>query len=106
MAYSKDDLELIEVLNNRVTAGDNAMRFKESENWRWFSKTILEAFFEQGVSVLQNAKTDMDRMKAQQMILAARKPESIIDDLISQGQAAQAELNQFSHQKQEAENNG
>jgi hypothetical protein len=82
-------------LETQALAGDKAKSVKASPEWEWIKTTILGALHDQAVNTLKNAKSDEDRMKAQQMFLASDKPEDLIDFLISQGDAAVASLKEL-----------
>lgn len=89
-----------------VSIGIKAMEIKESPQWQWVKTNILGALFDRAVIVLRNAKTDEERMKAQQMFLASHEPEEILMRLINEGQAAQLALQEISNPTKEGELNG
>jgi hypothetical protein len=88
----------IKVLEAQAFAGDKAKSVRDSKEWAWIKQFILGALHDQAVNTLKNAKTDEDRMRAQQMFLAADKPEGLLDFLISQGDAAIASLKELESQ--------
>ncbi len=86
----------ISILENQVSAGEKAREIKGGDQWAWLEKYILGALFDEAVMVLRYAGNEVERVKAQQMFLAAEKPRKQIDFLISQGDAARAALKELS----------
>ena len=84
--------EEVRMLTNQALAGEKAFRIRSGADWLWLGQYIFAAIFEEAVMTLRNARTDEDRMKAQQMFLACEKPKKQLDFLISQGDAARASL--------------
>lgn len=73
-------------------AGEKARRFKESEWSEWLEENIFKALDREAINKMKLAKTEEDRIIAQQMFLAAEKPRALIDHLINQGNGAIQEL--------------
>lgn len=90
--FSDDEMRM---LSNQSLAGDKAREVKASKEWAWLQEVIFGALFEEAVQTLRNAKTDEQRLKAQQMFLACEKPKSQLDFLINQGDAARASLEEI-----------
>lgn len=88
------------IWENQIKEGGKAKDFKFSPAWAWFDETILKTIEIQAVNTLKNAKDDTDRLKAQQMFLAADKPRQLLDALISQGDGAKASLMEISTLKE------
>lgn len=91
-------------LERDVQVGAQAAKIMAGEDWQWIKTNILGALFDLAVNNLKNARTEEDRVKAQQQFLAAHKPEEMLQALISTGQAAKAGIEQIS--TLEGENNG
>jgi hypothetical protein len=81
-----------QLLEKQAFHGERALRVKEGTDWEWLNQFIFGALFDEAIMVLRNAKTEEERMKAQQMFLAVEKPKRQLDFLISQGDAARASL--------------
>lgn len=79
-------------LENQSLHGEKAKAIKDGQDWAWIQEFILGAIFDEAIGVLRNAKTEEDRMKAQQMFLAVEKPKRLLEFLVSQGDAARASL--------------
>lgn len=84
---------------NQAKEGSKAKNFKASDAWAWFDDRVLKALEDQAVETLKLAMNDGERLKAQQMFLAAQKPRQILDALISQGDGAKASLLEISTQE-------
>ena len=85
----------IRSLEAQALAGDKARQISGGDDWKWIKEKILGALEDQAIHTLMNAKTEEDRMKAQQMFLASKKPADLITFLISQGDAAVASLKEL-----------
>jgi hypothetical protein len=72
--------------------GEKARQIRDGDDWKWLQEYIFGALFDEAVLTLRNAKTDEDRVKAQQMFLACEKPKKQLEGLINQGDAARASL--------------
>jgi len=93
-------MEEVKALEKQALHGDRARQIQNGEDWKWLQQFIFGAIFDEAVMTLRNAKTDEDRVKAQQMFLACEKPKAQINFLISQGDAAVASLKEISEQNQ------
>ena len=91
-------------LKNIADAGERASRFKASEWFIWLEENIFKALDREAITKMKLAKTEEDRVMAQQMFLAAEKPRALIDHLINQGNGAIQELKSL--YPKEDENNG
>ena len=79
-------------LERTAQVGSKAEKILAGEEWKWIYEFILGALQDQAINTLKNAKTDEDRVRAQQQFLAAHKPKEILEGLISAGQAAKLSL--------------
>lgn len=79
-------------LTNRARAGEKAIRFQLSEWSAWLEENIFKALDKEAITKMKLAKTDEDRIVAQQMFLAAEKPRALIEHLVRQGNGAIQEL--------------
>jgi len=95
MEFPDKDMATLEV---QALAGEKAKQVSLGEDWKWVKEKILGALEDQAIHTLMNAKTEEDRMKAQQMFLASKKPQDLITFLISQGDAAVASLKELASQ--------
>jgi hypothetical protein len=82
----------LKALENQALHGARAYEVRNGKDWAWLQEFIFGAIFDEAIQVLRNAKTEEDRMKAQQMFLAVEKPKRLIEFLVSQGDAARASL--------------
>lgn len=80
------------VLENQSLHGERAQEIRDGKDWAWLQQFIFGAIFDEAILTLRNARTEEERMKAQQMFLACEKPKRQLDFLISQGDAARASL--------------
>lgn len=99
----------IKALENQALHGDRARQVRDGKDWEWIKEYIFGAMKDQAINILQNAKTEEDRVKAQQMFLACAKPIQLMDFLINQGDAATASLAEVASstlENTEEENNG
>lgn len=87
-----DNAQHIEALKIQVTEGGRAAHFLSTTEWGWFRDTILVPLQDEAMETLKKARTDEDRVKAQQMLLAADKPKQILNGLVKQGEAAELQL--------------
>ena len=87
-----DNAKYLEVLKTQLVQGDNARHFRSSDGYQWFNNFVLKPLEDEAMETLKKAKTDEERVKAQQMLLAADKPRQILDHLVKQGEAAQLQL--------------
>lgn len=95
-----------QILEAQSFHGERARQVKDGQDWEWVKQYIFGAMQDQAIGILQNAKTEEDRLKAQQMFLACNKPIQLLDFLISQGDAARASLVELNATLQEEQNNG
>jgi hypothetical protein len=98
------------ILENQAFHGERASQLRSGEDWKWLNDFIFGAIFDEAIMILRNAKTDEDRIKAQQMFLSVEKPKRQLDFLISQGDAARASLKELQTStlvnSEEEQNNG
>lgn len=87
-----------------VRVGSMARKVYDTQEWKWIYENIFGAMQDQAVIILKNAKTEEDRVKAQQIFIAAHKPKELIEQLIRDGDAASEAMKQIS--TLEGENNG
>lgn len=83
------------LLEKHAFHGERALAVRSGEDWQWLDQFIFGAIFDEAIMMLRNAKTDEDRLRAQQLFLAIEKPKRQIDFLISQGDAARASLKEL-----------
>lgn len=91
-------------LEKSIDMGGQALRVYQSDEWGWIYEKIFGAMQDQAVNILKTAKNDEDRVKAQQIFIAAHKPKELIEQLIRNGEAAKLALKEIS--TLEGENNG
>lgn len=91
-------------LERAMQVGGEASNILASKEWAWIEDKIFGALQDHAVITLKNARTEEDRVKAQQQFLAAHKPKELLEGLISAGQAAKVSLQDIS--TLEGENNG
>jgi hypothetical protein len=89
---SSDKDQILEALKNQAVAGARAKNFKALPDWQWYQDAILGALQDDALQHLRNATSDADRLKAQQMYLAALLPARMLDSLISQGDGALSQI--------------
>lgn len=87
-----------------IQVGAKALSIFQSDEWGWIYENIFGAMQDQAINILKNAKTEEDRVKAQQIFIAAHKPKELIQQLIRDGEAAKEAIKQIS--TLEGENNG
>lgn len=90
----------IKALEAQSLHGDRARRIRDGEDWKWLQQFIFGALEDEAIATLRGAKTDEDRVKAQQMFLACEKPRRQLEFLISQGDAAVASLKEISESQE------
>lgn len=93
------------IWENQAKEGGRAKDFKASPYWPWFQDRVIKTLETRAVNTLKNAKSDADRLMAQQMFLAASAPEQLLEFLITQGDGAKANLIEVSTLK-EGDNDG
>ena|SRR6185295_17035781 len=81
-----------QVLVKQAFHGERAAEVKNGNDWKWLNEYIFGALFDEAVMVMRNARTEEERIKAQQMFLSCEKPRKLLESLISQGDAARASL--------------
>ncbi len=91
-------IDEIRSLERQSLHGDRARQVINGKDWEWLQKFIFGAIFDQAIMTLRNARTDEERIKAQQMFLACEKPKAQLEFLISQGDAAIASLKELASQ--------
>lgn len=87
-----DDARVLEALRVQAVEGGRAKNFMSTPEWAWMRDFILKPIEDEAMETLKKAKTDEDRVKAQQMLLASDKPRQILDNLVRQGEAAEIQL--------------
>lgn len=87
-----------------IEVGGQALKIFQSDEWGWIYEKIFGAMQDQAVNILKNAKTEEERVKAQQLFIAAHKPKELLEQLIRDGEAAKVALKEIS--TLEGENNG
>lgn len=92
LIVEQDNAQHIEALKVQLVEGDKAKGFRASDGYQWFNNFVLKPLEDEAMETLKRAKTDEERVKAQQMLLAADKPRQILDHLVKQGEAAQMQL--------------
>ena len=88
----QDNAEHIEALKIKVAEGSNARGFRASDGYQWFNNFVLKPLEDEAMETLRRSKSEEDRVRAQQMLLAADKPRQILDNLVKQGEVAQLQL--------------
>lgn len=96
MSPTEQELKEIEHKKKRVELGEQALTVETSGHWEWVCTNILDAMEERAMNKLHNAKTDLDRLQAQQMLLASRDPRFVFREIINQARGAAEELSQIS----------
>lgn len=86
---SSSDILLIQ---KTILEGERARNFMKSPEGIWFDEIILKGLEEEAIETLKKGKNDEDRLRAQQMFLAAQKPRQILQNLVNQGEAAQHQV--------------
>lgn len=81
-----------EQLVSRAKEGEKAVQFQSSEWAQWIEENIFKALDREAITKMKLAKTDEERLVAQQMFLAAEKPRALIDHLVNLGKGAIQEL--------------
>lgn len=92
LAASRQEADLIEAAKATAIQGGRAKNHLESEEWAWFNDIVLKSLEDEALETLKKAKNDEDRIRAQQMLLAADKPRQILKYLVQQGEAAEMQL--------------
>ena len=92
-------------LENQSLHGERAKAVQDGADWAWLQQFIFGAIFDEAIQVLRNAKTEEERMKAQQMFLAVEKPKRLLEFLVSQGDAARASLAELTSTLESKEEN-
>jgi len=88
----------VRALEKQALHGSKAREVRDGQDWKWLQEFIYGAIFDEATLTIENAKTEEDRIKAQQMFLACKKPKRVLDFLISQGDAAIASLKELAEQ--------
>lgn len=76
-------------LRNTALAGAKAKALLESEHWPFIQDVVLGTLSDESMVVLMKASTHDQRMKAQQMALAAKKFQDILSKLRNDGMEAE-----------------
>lgn|SRR5574343_190552 len=79
-------------LQKVLVAAEMARNFLKSPEGIWFDDIVLKGLEEEAIETLKKGKNDEDRLRAQQMFLAAQKPRQILQGLVKQGEAAQIQI--------------
>lgn len=96
------DTDYLAKLTRVSLEGEKAKRFLLSDEWAWLNDRVFKTLEDEAMETLRKSKTDTDRLRAQQMIMAAEKANQILQHLVTQGEAARIEL---STQSKEDDNN-
>jgi hypothetical protein len=88
----KQQNDLTEVAKSVALEGGRAKNHLASAEWTWFNNVVLKSLEDEAFETLKKANTDQERIKAQQMLLAADKPRQILKYLVRQGEAAEMQL--------------
>jgi hypothetical protein len=88
----RQEADLLEGQKAVAIQGGRAKNHLASEEWAWFNDIVLKTLELEAIETLKKAKTDEDRIKAQQMFMAADKPRQILNYLVKQGEAAELQL--------------
>jgi len=91
-------------LERASQVGDKAAVIIQSDEWKWIYENIFGALQDQAILILKNAKTEEERIRAQQQFIAAHKPKEILEGFIRDGLAAREAMKEIS--TLEGENNG
>lgn len=83
-------------LRNTAIAGAKAKALIQSEHWPFITDVVLGTLADESMVVLMKANTHDQRMKAQQMALAAKKFQDILSKLQSDGAEAERLLKEES----------
>jgi hypothetical protein len=96
--------EMFDILRAQSEAGEKASAVKNSETWAFIKDNILGALEDDAIQTLKTAKSEEERLKAQQMFLASRRPEELLDRLILQGKGALEQIKALSTLKEDEKN--
>lgn len=88
----QEEVQNREQLKAQAVEGGKAKDFLASDSYQWLDNFILKALEDEAMETLRKSKTEEDRVKAQQMLLAANKPREILNRLVTQGDAAKLQL--------------
>lgn len=88
----RQEADLIEAQKAIAIQGGRAKNHLASPEWAWFNDIVLKTLEDEALETLKKAKTDEERIKAQQMFMAADKPRQILNYLVKQGEAAEMQL--------------
>ena len=88
----RQEADLIEQQKKVAIQGGRAKNHLASAEWAWFDDIVLKTLEIEAIETLKKAKTDEERIKAQQMFMAADKPRQILKHLVQQGEAAEMQL--------------
>jgi hypothetical protein len=87
-----EEAKIIEGLKAAAIEGSRAKNYMASPEWAWFNNIVLKSIEDEAIETLRKSKTEEDRIKSQQMFLAADKPRQILKYLVKQGEAAEMQL--------------
>ena len=97
--------EEIHSLHARVQAGGKAKDFLAHELSEWFTRIVLASMQDEAIAMMTRARTNEDRLKAQQTLLAAQKPLKMLERLIQQGEDAKTQLLDLENSTRAADEN-
>lgn len=100
---SEDELAYLRTRAAEAQAGARAKNVMASPDWSWVEDVVLGSIHDEAVETLAKATSDADRLKAQMMLLAARKPKQILNRLAREGEAAAKQISEISTQPKEGE---
>lgn len=92
LAAEAQENNLLEACKATAIEGGRAKQHLASAEWAWFDRIVLKSLEDEAFETLKKASTEHERIKAQQMLLAADKPRQILKYLVQQGEAAEMQL--------------
>lgn len=92
--FENDD---IKAYQDKIMLGGKASTVLVTEEWAWIEANIFERMKKDALILLRAARTDPDRLLAQQMYRACIEPKEQMEEYVREGQAAQEILKQLSN---------
>lgn len=71
-----------------ISLGKQAKEIMRSDMWTFFHDRILKALEREAIRKMKSAKTELERLEAQQMLLASEKPKLLLEAMISEAETA------------------
>jgi hypothetical protein len=87
-------------LERTAELGGKTKDFKASGWWDWFNETILMSIEHKALMTLRTAKSEQDRMMAQQMSVVPHEIRRVVNGLVTQGEGAVEQLKTISTLKE------